>query len=214
MTYRERRLRKAERLREWAGKREQKATAAYGKAHGIADMIPFGQPILVGHHSEGRARRDQGRIHAGMRASIEHGQKADDFRGRAAGIEAAADRAIYSDDPDAIEQLETRIVGLEAERDRIKAFNASCRKGARDVSLLDERQQAKLESVAKVAAYSLGKNGAYPAYALTNLGGNINRQRERLRQLQGQTGCRVWTPGKGCWLHGEICQEENVGTPA
>jgi hypothetical protein len=37
-------------------------------------MIPFGQPILVGHHSEGRARRDQGRIESGMRAGVESQQ--------------------------------------------------------------------------------------------------------------------------------------------
>lgn len=184
MTYRERRLRKAERLREWAAKREQKADSAYNRAHAIADMIPLGQPILVGHHSEGRARRDRDRIDSGMRASIEHGQKAGTFRSRADSIEAAADHAIYSDDEDAIERLEERITGLEAERERIKAYNASCRRGQRDVSLLDQRQQANLASVAKVAAYQLGKNGAYPAYALSNLSGNLKHQRDRLGILR------------------------------
>lgn len=45
MTYRERRLAKAERLREWADKREEKADAAYSTAHNIGSQIPFGQPI-------------------------------------------------------------------------------------------------------------------------------------------------------------------------
>ena len=57
-TYRERRLAKAERLRDWAVKREEKAASAFKAAHTLADMIPMGQPILVDHHSEGRARRD------------------------------------------------------------------------------------------------------------------------------------------------------------
>jgi hypothetical protein len=31
-------------------------------AHQILDIIPPGQPILVGHHSEGRHRRDLARV--------------------------------------------------------------------------------------------------------------------------------------------------------
>ena len=58
MGYRERRLAKAERLREWAEKRQAKSAAAFKGVHTIADGIPFGQPILVGHHSERHARRD------------------------------------------------------------------------------------------------------------------------------------------------------------
>ena len=53
MTTRERRLAKAERLRGWAGSRESKAEAAFSSVQTIADGIHFGQPILVGHHSEG-----------------------------------------------------------------------------------------------------------------------------------------------------------------
>ncbi|KKK92347.1 hypothetical protein LCGC14_2703880, partial [marine sediment metagenome] len=90
-----------------------------------------------------------------------------------------------SDDPDAIEQLQGRIAILEAERERIKAYNVSCRKGARNVSLLDDKQAATLKEVAQVASYQLGKNGAYPSYALSNLSGNIAQQKKRLAQLSG-----------------------------
>src|SRR5437660_3812315 len=112
MTYRERRQARAERLRGWADGRDAKAAARFAAVDAIADNIPFGQPILVGHHSERRARRDQGRIHAGMRAGIENTRKAESMRSRAANIEAAADRAIYSDDPDAPERLRQRIAGM------------------------------------------------------------------------------------------------------
>jgi hypothetical protein len=37
--------------------------ALYDDAHRMADAIPFGQPILDGHHSEGRDRRYRDRIH-------------------------------------------------------------------------------------------------------------------------------------------------------
>ena len=184
-TYRERREAKADRLREWADKRDTKATAGFKKANDIADMIPFGQPILVGHHSEGRARRDQERIRSGMTAGIEHSNKADEFRRRADGIEHAAENAVYSDDVDAIERLTERIAAREAERDRIKAYNATARKGEPDGSLLDNKQRENLLSIAKVASYQLGKGGAFPSYVLSNLGGTIRKDKERLDELNG-----------------------------
>lgn len=123
MTYRERRERKAERLREWADQREAKGRAQVEGARTISSYIPFGQPILVGHHSEKRHRRDLDRIDRGFSNGYGNIEKADSFRSRADNIEAAADRAIYDDDPDAIERLEEKIAKLEAERERNKTFN-------------------------------------------------------------------------------------------
>jgi len=186
MTYRERRLRKAERLREWAEKRDAKAAVADRKVHAIADNIPLGQPILVGHHSERHARRDQGRIQSGMEAVIEHGKKAQDFRVRAAGIEDAADRAIYSDDPDAVEALTARIADLEAQRARMKAINAEIRNGKgwseRLEPPLTEAERRDLEMAAR-----FNNVIGYPSYALSNLSGNIARQRKRLESLTEAT---------------------------
>jgi Domain of unknown function (DUF3560) len=183
MTYRDRRAARVERLREWAEKREQKATAQFAVVHQISDMIPMGQPILVSHHSEGRARRDQDRIHNGTRAAIDHARTAERMNEKADNIEAAADHAIYSDDPDAIDRLQERIATLEGERESIKAYNRSCRAGARDVSLLDEAQLKALLIVLKYSPYQT-KNGAIPSYALTNLSGNISRLKKRLQGFE------------------------------
>jgi hypothetical protein len=185
MTYRDRREARADRLDEWAGKREAKAEAAEASARQLADQIPFGQPILVGHHSEGHARRDADRIYNRTAKAYEHSAKADEMARKAANVRAAADRSIYSDDEDAIERLEERIAELEAERDKIKAYNASCRKGTPDTSLLSDKGRADLESIAKHAPYQLKKNGAMPAYATSNINGNITRNRNRLDKLRG-----------------------------
>lgn len=187
MTYRERREARAERLRDWADKRESKSDAAIGAAKELADRIPFGQPIHVGHHSQRRAERDRDRIGSGMDRGMEHHHKAQSMNARAANIEDQLAGAIYSDDTDAVEQLTARVAKLEAERDRIKAYNASCRKGARDVTVLDERQQRELVSVMRVSPYSMGKNGQYPSYHLTNLSGNVARNRKRLESLKKET---------------------------
>ena len=193
MTNRERREAKAERLREWAGKREAKAKAAFQRVDQIADMIPMGQPILVGHHSEKRHRADLDRMEVGTRNAFEHQNRADDFTQRAAGIEHQLETSIYSDDADAIPRLRERVRALEAERDRIKAYNASCRKGAPELGALDDSQRETLAMVTRVAAWQLGKGGAFPGYALSNLSGNIARLRKRLAEL-----INLWCEIPGC----------------
>lgn len=187
MTRRDRQAARADRLREWADGRDAKADAAFDSADALAERFPMGQPILVGHHSEAGARRDQDRITANMRRGIEDQRKAADMRAKADGIERAAGRAIYADDPDAAEALRAKVARLEAERDRVKAYNASCRerKACGDTSLLDERQRATLLSIAKCSAYQLGKYGQLPGYATTNLGATINAAKKRLGRMEG-----------------------------
>ncbi|MEV3914998.1 DUF3560 domain-containing protein [Streptomyces canus] len=136
MTYRERRLAKAERLQDWAAGRERKAAASHDAARRYIEAVPFGQPILVGHHSERRARRDQARFNADMQRGFDHTTKAEEMRSKAANIEAAAARSIYSDDPDAVEQLEARPAELESKRDRIKTYNKSVKGEGKDLTVL------------------------------------------------------------------------------
>lgn len=183
-TYRERREARAERLREWAGKRETRAAADLDRAHTMAAAIPFGQPILTDHYSAGRDRNYRDRIHNTQRRGFESLNKAASMNARADEIERQAAHAIYSDDHDAIDRLRERIAELEAERDRIKAYNATCRKGSTpDPSLLDDKQRRDL-AVAQQYQPHACKNGRFPGYGLSNLSGNISRQRKRLAQLE------------------------------
>ena len=171
MTYRERRQAKAERLRGWADGREAKSAAAYEGAKQVGDMIPFGQPILVGHHSEGRHRRDIDRIDSGMRAAVEHSDKADSMRSRADEIERQADKAIYRDDPDEVERLEEKLAGLETKREEWKAANAAYRR----------EHRAELKGM---SAYGRSQLVPYPSYSLQNLGGTITNTRKRLDEAK------------------------------
>jgi hypothetical protein len=54
--------RKAERIGARAEKKSALAESLFEKEHRIADMIPFGQPVLVGHHSQRRHERDIDRM--------------------------------------------------------------------------------------------------------------------------------------------------------
>ena len=61
---------RAERFENYSENRAKDAEQARKQVAAIAEHIPFGQPILVGHHSEKHARRDAKRIDDGMRKSI------------------------------------------------------------------------------------------------------------------------------------------------
>lgn len=199
MTYRERREARAARRLEWAESRRRKAEAANDRGHAIADAIPFGQPILVGHHSEAHARRDQARIGSAMRQTYEHTQMAEHHERAAATIEAQLERSIYDDDPDAVERLRERIADLEAVRDQAKAANAAYRKivrGKDDAAQETALREAVAAGTLSAAAFKQAEETRriwrahdwdYPPYSLTNLTANIARNRERLARLQGVT---------------------------
>lgn len=67
----DRSAKRAERLRGYAAKQEAEAARRLGTAKGIGDKIPFGQPVLVGHHSQRRHERDLARIETNMRKGFE-----------------------------------------------------------------------------------------------------------------------------------------------
>lgn len=197
MTRRERKENRLQRRLKWADSREAKASAKFEAVRKIADNnIPLGQPILVGHHSERHARKDQERMNNGMRAGVESSKMAEHHRSVAGGIEDQLDRSIFSDDVNAVEALQARIAQLENERERMKRTNAQIRKGqgwparlkAEGIELTPA-EVATLASVAKHQAYYCHpKTGSplFPPYALSNLGGRIATDRKRLEQIKAQ----------------------------
>jgi hypothetical protein len=90
----ERKIEKAERYDGYSENAEDRATASSQAAHEIGRYIPMGQPILVGHHSEKRHRRDLNRIDSNMRKSIEETKKAEYFSDKSTNLERDAKRII------------------------------------------------------------------------------------------------------------------------
>ena len=136
MTRRDRMERRQARREEWEEKAKGRASARFGAASGVADQIPLGQPILIGHHSERRARRDQDRIRGNMDKGCEELRLARRHASKAAGIASALERTIFSDDEDAVEQLRERIAKAEAEATRYKAINRAWRKSKGNLAAL------------------------------------------------------------------------------
>ncbi len=81
---------RAERFGDYSSNRAQDAERARSAVAAIAGNIPFGQPILVGHHSERRARKDAEKITNGMRRAVSNWEQADYWQRRAASALAHA----------------------------------------------------------------------------------------------------------------------------
>src|SRR3989338_10205669 len=81
-TYEEKQLARIERYQELAQKAKQQSQSAYDNSNRLSKMIPFGQPILVGHHSEKMHRRHIEKIHNAMNKSVELQKKAEYYEGK------------------------------------------------------------------------------------------------------------------------------------
>lgn len=101
---------RADRFGEYADHRADDARQARQAVAAIADNIPLGQPILVGHHSERHARRDAEKIENGMRRAVRMWETSKYWQDRAKG---AIRNAKYKERPDVRAR---RIKGLESEQ--------------------------------------------------------------------------------------------------
>lgn len=89
---------KAERIKGWARSAKKRSDAAFEKADLSEEKtgIPFGQPILVGHHSESAHRKIIERADNAMRKSIEESEKAKEYENRAKYWESMANKVDLS----------------------------------------------------------------------------------------------------------------------
>jgi len=84
-TLTERAEERSERFSEYSEHRADDAHRAREAVSAIADNIPLGQPILVGHHSERHARKDAEKIENGMRRAVKMWETSNYWKSRAAG---------------------------------------------------------------------------------------------------------------------------------
>ena len=79
---------RAERYEERAGKRSEQASGDYARARQMAEVIPFGQPILTDHYSAGRDRRYRDRIGRTYERAFEGMDEAEELARRAEAAQA------------------------------------------------------------------------------------------------------------------------------
>ncbi|CAL1519136.1 DUF3560 domain-containing protein [Chitinophaga sp. MM2321] len=88
--------RRAENAERKAGRAEQHSDDLYRKAKDMAAVIPFGQPIHIGHHSEKRDRNYRDKIHNTFGKSFAEAEKAEHYNSKAETARRAAEGAKYS----------------------------------------------------------------------------------------------------------------------
>lgn len=101
---------RADRFEDYSESRQRDADSARNSARSIMGRFEFGQPILVGHHSERKARKDAERIENGMRRAVKMWETSQYWKDRAA---AALAHAKYKELP---EVRARRIKGLESDK--------------------------------------------------------------------------------------------------
>jgi hypothetical protein len=202
--YEERQEARRARYEERAERAREEASAKAKRATTMADCIPYGQPILVGHHSEGRDRRFRARIGQVMTQAVEAEKKADYYDQKAEGVGKGG---ISSDDPQAIEKLTAQLEKLEADSIKMKAANKAIRKN-------DREALAKLGYSEKVIEHlfkpdHVGRVG-FADFELTGNRANARRIRQRIEILKkARERQDVEQEGKG-YTYREDTEENRV----
>jgi len=206
--YEQRQDERRKRYVELAQKNREEAERKYEQSQKAVEMIPLGQPILVGHHSEGMHRAAIKRSNDAMRKALDINKKADYYDRKA---EAVGRGGVSSDDSEAVEKLRNKLAKLEAERDQAKIINTHYRKhgtfaGCPGVS--DERVPKLDANMQTIQA--MGHKAPYPAYWFTNMSGNIRATRKRIEELSNRATSEPVEIIGGFWLYREDPAENRV----
>jgi hypothetical protein len=185
--YAERRAARVTRLEARAAGKSAEAQRLFTKNDALLGVMN-GTPVLRGHHSEGRHRRDLARIDNDMRKSFEASKDADRLARAASAAES--NTAISSDDPEAVAKLTAKLERLQAAQERMKLVNGLIRKHAKAGP--DATRAALLGagiSPADVAVSmtpdSFGKLG-FPGYALSGGTAEMTRVKKRIADLEAR----------------------------
>lgn len=167
-----------ERLEARAARLAREASASFKRAdlREEASGIPFGQPILVGHHSEGRHRAAIKRSHAAMDRGVALSKAADEVAQRAEGVGSGG---IGSDDPDAIAKLKEKLAGLEERAANEKRWNRLIAAGK--VAECDMPEERKAEIARMIEKWPYMQRGYFH---VSNRSANIRDVKARIARLE------------------------------
>lgn len=123
MTLAERAEIKAERLENLAHKRHREAEVNSRYADELSQAFYMGQPILVGHHSERKARKTQERMHSAQSKAVKAEKAANYWLYRATGVECFAN--MKNDPRTRANRIKTLLAELrDLQRDVNRAYKA------------------------------------------------------------------------------------------
>jgi len=165
--------------REMAKKNGILAEQEFNRASEMGSVIPPGQPILIGHHSEGRHRALLKKMDNAQRKGAEACEKAEYYEEKAETAEN--NLSISGDDPEALAKYQQKLEKLEKSQEYMKAVNKAWKKGkAALIALgLSETESEKLinEQTKPCPTWMLGNNSA-----------EIRRVKEKMETLKKLDG--------------------------
>jgi hypothetical protein len=190
LNYEEKRDRRINKYKKYAKNAKAKSEQHRKAANAAVDGIPFGQPILVGHHSEKHHRAAINKCRNHMDKTIEEQKKAAHYFEKA--MAAENNSTISSDDPDAIQKLKEKIALLQKKQDYMKRANKEYKKlqtantkGEKyKLQLSEEEKKKLLEDVTRNKKIGVFYNQPYPGYELTSVNTKINEAKKRIEKLE------------------------------
>lgn len=185
MNRKERQEQRATHYKTLAEKARQESHAAFQKSNdAVAGIVP-GQPILVGHHSEGRHRRALERSWGALGKGVKLEEKAEYYEEKAEA--AASNDAIYSGDDDAVERLRAKIKNLEETQERMKTVNKIIRnKKLTQAEKLEQIEALGIEVPDAEKLLVPGFTGfvGFAPFELSNNNAVLHNARKRLRWVE------------------------------
>ena len=200
--YAERRASRVARLEARAAKLRAEAKHLHTKHDALLGVMN-GTPVLRGHHSERRHRRDMERIQRDTRKGIAANKEAETLERRAANAETNA--AISSDDPEALVKLRAKVAEIETTKERMKECNGLIRKARKAAKGAgSDETRAIIDALVKALGWPedraalLAKpdcfgNIGFADFELTNRGAEVRRLKQRIAILEA-AAARASTP--------------------
>ncbi len=173
--------RRRERYEELADKHRKGYTNRRQASDDATAGIPFGQPILVGHHSEKRHRAALKRSDTNMRKALDHAKTAEYYDDKVAAVGKAG---ISSDDPEAVDKLYIKLDMLKARQVHMKLVNKSHGQYLKGKNDLSNFAVAVAEFIKNYEPRYSWEPHPFPPYTLTNNNAKIRSVKKRIKSLE------------------------------
>ena len=169
----------------------------------MADMVSFGQSILMNHYSASRDRRYRAKIRRTMDKSVELHKKSEHYQRKA---ELVGFGGIFSDDPAAIPKLEKELEDLQHAHEMMKTVNQLLRKHK-------SNRQSGLPELLSIGFTEENlqfciDDGGFVPYALSNSNASIHQVKDRITELKARAERQSVCVEKSFYIYKE-CTEKN-----
>ena len=180
--YKERQDTKKEKQVELSLKASNLANQKHQESNKLSRAFDMGQPILVGHHSEKKARRLQETMHNKIRQSIELDKKAEYHQAKA---DSTGGGGIASDDPEAIDKIKAKLNKLVKLQEDMKFCNKIIRSSyPNKVERIMEKTQIPRDKAEQLFMKDAWGGIGFPHCTLTNNNNKIKQAKKRIEALE------------------------------